>query len=281
MTSPPDPWAVSWELTNEVDDRLMRDPDAAEAERRLRAVLAPFETGRRVDDVLVEVEDGALLDVEAPLESSRPGVAQLKHAVRKANSFIFRHVAHQVQHLLVTLSSAVRNLDRRVMQLEGVPQLRGPQVLSTVSRELDGAVAEVVERLSADVEGPVRILWTAVEAAALPPASSSLVVVSGESDTADVNDKIRLLASALLAVRRGDGRVAVVASDASSWAQRVGSVLADLSPGHPLHPDTWLFLLRGFGCTEATTEQAGPAWVVHASRAGERRPWEGEAPRAL
>jgi hypothetical protein len=83
-------------------------------------------------------------------------------------------------------------------------------------------------------------------------ASAAGVVLVGAVDRLDLPGKLALLASAVRVVGPG-GTVVLLVTDQSIWDERLPTVARDLAPGRPLHPETWLYLLRRFGILD-------PAW---------------------
>lgn len=79
-------------------------------------------------------------------------------------------------------------------------------------------------------------------------------------------DRLPLGAQVELADRIGEvlvdgGRVAVVGTSPAAWASTAGPVEADLTPGRPLHAETWLHLLGRRG-VDALARHDGPPLSV-------------------
>ena len=91
-------------------------------------------------------------------------------------------------------------------------------------------------------------------------ASAAGVVLVGAVDRLDLPAKLALLANAVRVVGP-DGTVVLLVTDPSTWDESLPTVARDLAPGRPLHPETWLYLLRRFGVVD-------PAW--HRSEDGSR-----------
>lgn len=81
--------------------------------------------------------------------------------------------------------------------------------------------------------------------------SASGVVLVGAVDRLDLPAKLGLLADAIRVVGP-TGRVVLLVTDQARWDARLPTVARDLVPGRPLHPETWLFLLRRFGVADPT-----------------------------
>jgi hypothetical protein len=82
--------------------------------------------------------------------------------------------------------------------------------------------------------------------AACEPGAASGVVLAGPVDRFDLPAKVALLGDAVRAVAPS-GTVVVLATDQAAWEERLTPVARDLVPGRPLHPDTWVLLLRRLG----------------------------------
>src|SRR4051812_16447149 len=240
-------------------------------------------------DQLLEKIDATTLDTIAPLESSRPLVPQLKLVVRKAIGWYVRYIANQLSATMAGLSRALRLLGNRVDVLEAsAPRLAADAALVTVGGDLstwyDLVVAEtravsgrvlhaecgtgdlVAHLVEAGIDAygldrdddvvleagarslDVRAADVADHLKVLDPESLGAVVLSGCIDRLGLGAQIALadLASAKLAV---GGRLIVLGTDPGAWGRAQSAVAADLAPGRPLHPETWLALLerRGFG----------------------------------
>jgi hypothetical protein len=79
--------------------------------------------------------------------------------------------------------------------------------------------------------------------------SVSGVVLVGAVDRLDLPSKLGLLANAVRVIAPA-GTVVLLVTDQSRWDGSLPTVARDLIPGRPLHPETWLFLLRRFGVVD-------------------------------
>ncbi|HEV3266573.1 MAG TPA: hypothetical protein VG014_13690, partial [Acidimicrobiales bacterium] len=79
--------------------------------------------------------------------------------------------------------------------------------------------------------------------------SASGVVLVGAVDRLDLAAKLGMLANAVRVVGPA-GTVVLLVTDQSRWDGSLPTVARDLVPGRPLHPETWLFLLRRFGVVD-------------------------------
>ncbi|HVB94685.1 MAG TPA: hypothetical protein VND67_10210 [Acidimicrobiales bacterium] len=86
--------------------------------------------------------------------------------------------------------------------------------------------------------------------------SAAGVVLAGAVDRLDLPAKLGLLADAVRVVGPA-GTVVLLVTDQSRWDGSLPTVARDLVPGRPLHPETWLFLLRRFGVVDPEWHRAG------------------------
>jgi hypothetical protein len=85
----------------------------------------------------------------------------------------------------------------------------------------------------------------------LPVQSLGGLIVSGCVERLPIGalmDLVELAASRLLP----GGALVVISTHPAAWARGVSPVCADLAAGHPLHPETWLALLRLAGFSGMT-----------------------------
>lgn len=251
---PRDPWRVVADLVATDADRRAADPGLTAALDQERARFGA--AAGDVADLLDELERRSVVDVDAPVESSRPVVPQLKLAVRKANAFVSRHLAQQVTVLTQTTAAALRGLHERVAALEA-----GRDVRDLQDRLLDHRPA-VADRL-ADLAsaGARRDVGAPDGLATLPEADAALVVLWGFVDVVTAADLRRALARGLAGVAPG-GALAVVGTDPAAWATAADPIVLDLAPGHPCHGDTIAHLLRRAGAAEVDVVQVGAALLV-------------------
>ncbi|MHB1710923.1 MAG: hypothetical protein ACYCV7_05920 [Acidimicrobiales bacterium] len=79
--------------------------------------------------------------------------------------------------------------------------------------------------------------------------SASGVVLAGVVDRVDLSGKLGLLRDAVR-VAGTAGTVALLVSDQVAWDRSLPVVARDLAPGRPLHPETWLYLMRRLGVAD-------------------------------
>jgi hypothetical protein len=88
------------------------------------------------------------------------------------------------------------------------------------------------------------------------------VVLIGCVDRLDLAAKLELLDESFRVVGSG-GVVVILTSDQSAWDERLSIPARDLTPGRPLHPETWMLLLHRLGAAEAVWHRASSG-TVHA-----------------
>lgn len=127
---------VMAEVDAEVRRRRATGQFPAGLEAELDAVFARFAPpGAMGDDLaamLARAEEAASIDVDAPVESSRPVVPVVKKAIRKSTAWYQRHMATQVSALGGTLVGAVRALAERVERLEQLTPGADRELVDTI-----------------------------------------------------------------------------------------------------------------------------------------------------
>jgi O-antigen chain-terminating methyltransferase len=88
---------------------------------------------------------------------------------------------------------------------------------------------------------------------ALPEASLAGLVLSGCVDALPLGEVLEVADRAAATVAPG-GRVVILSAGPAAWARALDPVVADLAPGRPLHPETWVHLLGERGFTGARVE---------------------------
>ena len=80
----------------------------------------------------------------------------------------------------------------------------------------------------------------------LDSSGLAAVVLSGCIDRLAFGGQLELLDLAMTKLA-ADGRLIILGTDPGAWGRARSPVQADLSPGRPLHADTWVALLQGRG----------------------------------
>jgi Methionine biosynthesis protein MetW len=154
------------------------------------------------------------------------------------------------------VSQALTGLEGRVLHAECGD---GTLLTRLVADGRDAYGVEPTERLAmaaAQAGLDVRADDALTHLRAVPDAALAGLVLSGAVDCLPLGSVLELadLAAAKLGAA---GVLAVISVGPAAWARSLDPVLADLSPGRPLHPETWTHLLaaRGFACA---TVHSGP-----------------------
>jgi hypothetical protein len=236
----PDPWHSVVEIVEDAAAERAAHPGLAD---RLDAAGSRFRAaGTGVSGLLDDVDRRATIDVDAPLDSSRPGVAPLKGMVRKAGAFVARHLAQQTTVLVGGLSAAARELDDRLHRLE---EDGHTSVIARVP-DVRPRVATVLGSLEGRGRGARRDVGSRAELDTLPRADAGMVVGYRLVDVGPVSARLGLLQQLIAAVAPG-GWVAIVSVAPSAWPELADPVVRDLAGAGPLHHETWAHLLQDQG----------------------------------
>lgn len=253
----PDPWRAVVEITEAATTERAAHPDL---EARLAAAASPFgATATGVSGLLDDVDRRANIDVDAPLDSSRPVVPHLKGAVRKAGAFVARHLAQQTTVLVGGLSAAVRELDQRVRRIEH----DGHESVVARVPDVRPRVATVLGSLETRAPGTRRDAGSTIELTTLPRADAAVVVGYRVVDVGPLPARLDALDHLVAAVAPG-GWVAVVSIAPSAWDGIVDPVVRDLAGQGPLHPETWSHLLEERGGHDVQVHEATGVHVIAA-----------------
>ena len=257
--------------------------------------LAPH-AGAAADfgSVLEELDRTSFIDAQAPVASDMRAGAAVKKTIRRLTGWQFDHLSRQISAFDHAVSQALRQVDDRLAALEG----RLPAVDAEALVELPPPVmrADWSDAVAAAVDGcGGRVLVAAVDGSDLvtrlrdagadaygldphatapaadavpgedveehlhgvPDGGLAAIVVIGMADRQTVAGAVAMAERAATVLRPG-GRFVVVGTNPLRWAAAVPPVVADLSPGRPLHPDTWRVLLAPIGLRVASVEWRDP-----------------------
>lgn len=253
----PDPWRSVVQIAEAAAAERAAHPDL---DARLAAAASRFGTvDTGVAALLDDVDRRANIDIDAPLDSSRPVVPQLKGAVRKAGAFVARHLAQQTTVLVGGLSAAVRELDQRVRRLEH----DGHESVVARVPDVRARVATVLGSLETRSAGTRRDAGSLAELTTLPRADATVVVGYRIVDVGPLPARLDAL-DHLVAAVAPRGWVAIVSIAPSAWSGIVDPVVRDLAGRGPLHPDTWSFLLLERGGHDVQVHEATGVNVIAA-----------------
>jgi len=273
------------EIAEEVRARRAAGDFPPGLERELDAMFAryaPAGTGDDFDDVLAAAETQSFIHADVPTGSRRAPLVLVKRVLRSAMAWYVRFLAQQVTAFAGSITRAVTLLARRVDTLETVAPTRvarstpdpggwAPTAVDAVAgvpgRVLHtesgaGAVVRALVDAGVDAYGVDPDEGAAVAAARegldvrvddalahlrrLPDASLGAVVLSGCIDELALGEVLAIAGRAAAAVAAG-GTVVVLSAGPRAWAGATDPVAADLSPGRPLHAETWAHVLTTAG----------------------------------
>lgn len=152
------------EIEEEVQRKRASGELPADFERELDLAFAELAPEGAVEGdfatIMDRLEASATVDTNASIESSRPGVAQLKRVVGKAIAWDLRHLASEVSRVNQRLVRALQLLDDRVQRLEEAVSAHGavlpPEVAALATRPLPGGPwAEIAASTFAGATGRV------------------------------------------------------------------------------------------------------------------------------
>jgi hypothetical protein len=286
---------VQAEINEEVRRRRAAGDFPPGLERELDTIFAryaPAGTSDDFEEVLSQAETQSFVHADIPIASNVPGVAQVKRVLRKLMAWYMRFLAAQVTAFAGAVTRAVKLLSMRVDTLETVTLIAGERTLGEVRERRAGpdlrAWAELVTSLrmagrvlhtecgSGDLLGPlveggadaygvepvealameasragldVRADDCLVHLRALPDTSLGGLVLSGAVDALPLGQILEVADRAAAAVAVG-GTVVVISAGTPA-----DPVVADLAPGRPLHPETWVHLLAERGLSDVVVHR--------------------------
>jgi hypothetical protein len=183
----------------------------------------------------------------------------VKAAEQSLAEIIERRAGADLTPWLDVVSTALAGVDGRVLHAECGS---GALLARLVADGRDAYGIEPTEALAmaaAQMGLDVRADDVLTHLRAVPEGALAGLVLSGAVDCLPLGSVLELadLATAKLAP---GGLLVVLSSSPAAWARSLDPVISDLSPGRPLHPETWRELLQHRGFTDA---------VVHAGATGE------------
>lgn len=212
---------IQAEVVAAAERRRREDVNVARVEREIERAWAhvapPGAAGAREELLLDRVDRLSLIDVDAPL-GSRPGVKQVKGAIRKGTYWYLRYMSDQLNALHNVHARLLRRMDERLSQVEaaaGVDERVDGLVSASVTPggEIGSLIAEKLDVAN----GPVVVAecGTGACVAALSSAGADAFGVS--SDTQSVLSGI----DAGIDLRVGDGAKALADAESGSLGAAV------------------------------------------------------------
>jgi hypothetical protein len=292
------------EIDEEVRTRRAKGDFPPGMERDLDLVFARFAPpaihGNDLDSVIAAAERHAFVDPDLPTASNSPVAGYVKKVEKKLLAWIVHYLSQQVSAFGGVVAQALKLVARRLERLEEIsagadpaflPAASSPRLDDVITGHLAGLQGRVLVAESGDgallrglaaldVYGveprtdlaesaaltgldvrqePVLDHLRLVEAGAL-----SGVVLTGVIDRSPTGAQVALVEHAARAVGVG-GRLAIAGTSPEAWG-RDNPVEADLAPGRPFHPATWVHLLGQLGFAGADVVERDGAYVVTAAR---------------
>ncbi len=277
-------------LEQELDATFARFAPAASTGGDAASVLAAAERSAFVD---VDVPTASTLPGGPVLKKAlRKGMAwYLRYLAQQTSAFnaaavrALRSIDERLAALEQISSAASPPLRAAVAALEPAPTpedlvavavaaCRGASGRVLVADAGDGAAVRALTGAGLDAYGldprrtaanraladglDVRVGEVATHLAGVAPGVLGGVVLSGVVDRLPIAGTLALAEAASRAL--APGAVLVVRSTSpTAWARRLDPVAADLSPGRPLAPDTWVHALTGLGLVVEGVREGPPA----------------------
>lgn len=259
--------------------------------------------GDDLDGLIAAADRTAFIDPDLPTESRLPAVSIVKRVERKLIGWIIRWLTQQVTAFGGVVVQALKLIARRLERLEEVSAGADPALLGSAASSSATRLDDVIASHLAGVQGRVLVAESGdgallrtlgdldvygvepradlAESAALTgldvrndavldhlrlveSGALSGVVLAGIVDRAPVGAQVALLEHAARVVGPG-GRLAVAGTSPAAWGTD-NPVEADLAPGRPLHPATWVHLLGQVGFAGPAVVERDGAYVVTAAR---------------
>lgn len=287
---------VRAEIEAEAETRRRRDPELQRQEREIERawieVSPPGAAGSQGELLLDRADRLAMIDADAPL-GAKPGIRQVKWAVRKGVYWYLRYVTDQLNALTNVFARLLRRFDERIGALEDAAAMTDGGGLLDPVPEPNGAVADAVVSILTNQTGRVVVLGCGSGVLVRPLHDAGVAVHGVDVDALailpGVRDGLDLRADdpvAHLGVARAGEFGAVVAAGfveelGPAAAQRVveqaisavgdGTVVIatgdpadrtvverELRAGRGLSPATWAYLFERTGATVDLVGTADP-----------------------
>jgi hypothetical protein len=260
--------------------------------------------GGDLKDAMALVDQAAFIDPVVPVASQRPAGAAIKKGLRSLNLWYMGWVTHQVSQFGAAVSRALHAVDAQLADLQDrVPPASPTWVLDSATSDawwaaraadaLVGARGRVLHTACADGWLVSRLSAAGVDAYGVDPRPS--MVDAAELDGADLRKEEPLehlravgrgslggvvvsgIVEAMEPARRDElvrtvvdrlgahGVMVVHSLSPAAWSGDDAPVEADLAPGRPLRPRTWVHLLATWA-VEVFEGADGGDYVVVARR---------------
>ncbi|MCU1487801.1 MAG: hypothetical protein JWN67_4547 [Actinomycetia bacterium] len=259
--------------------------------------------GDDLDGLISAADRTSFIDPDLPTESRLPAVSFVKRVERKLLGWAIRYLTQQVTAFGGVVVQALKLIGRRLERLEEVsagvdPALLGSAATASTNRlddvltaHLAGVLGRVLVAESGD--GALLRIFAGLDVYGVEPRADlaesaalggldvrhepvldhlrlveagalSGVVLTGIVDRSPVGAQVALVEQAARVVGPG-GRLAIAGTSPAAWGTD-NPVEADLAPGRPLHPATWVHLLGQLGFATPDVVERDGAYVVTAAR---------------
>ena len=275
------------ELERELDELFARHTPAM-------ALEGTFE------QVVDRAEGASVINARAPATSERPGVPAVKRTLQRSVQWMLDYMARQVTSYAEATTRALRVLGDRVDVLERTVAVTvladfdretpdRDHWVATLPRHLAGTAGRVVVAEAGDgalvralrdsgidaygVEPDAATAHTAVQGGLevrideptahfqrIDDGALAGAVLVAAPDYLPANAKLALARLATRKVAHG-GTVVVVTSDVGTW-EAADPVAADLAPGRPFRPETWVRIMRDNGLSSVIDRGPGSSAVI-------------------
>lgn len=182
------------EIEAEAETRRRRDPELQRRERELERawveVSPPGAAGSQGELLLDRADRLAMIDVDAPL-GEKPGIRQVKGAIRKGTFWYLRYVTDQLNALNNVLTRLLRRFDERLSALEEAASLADHGQLLDPVPEAGDAVAGTIRQAIGDPSGTVVVLGCGGGGIVRPIYEAGFTVHGVERDAIEILPGVR------------------------------------------------------------------------------------------
>lgn len=173
------------EIEAEAETRRRRDPELQRREREIERawidVAPPGAAGAQGELLLDRADRLAMIDVDVPL-GPKPGVRQVKGAIRKGTYWYLRYVTDQINALSNVLTRLMRRFDERIAALEDGSAVAGSGELLDPVPEPAESVARAVAQLVGSPTRRVAVLGCGGGSVVRPLHQADVSVLGVDAD---------------------------------------------------------------------------------------------------
>lgn len=178
------------EVVAAAERRRREDVNVARVEREIERVWAhvapPGAVGPTQELLLDRVDRLSLIDVDAPI-GDKPGVRQVKGAIRKGTYWYLRYMSDQLNALHNVHARLLRRMDERLDQVEAALGIDARvDALASPAPVPDAALGALIAESLADVERPVMVAACGAGASVLAMQTAGVVAFGLDPDPVSV-----------------------------------------------------------------------------------------------